>query len=74
MIKEPGMFKRRSKNGYGLTVKGIEQKTLVYGEKTLMTEFLLRKKQLAASAYSPSRADRISCERPNSSFDRTGRI
>jgi len=37
------MFKRHSDSGYRLALKGIEQKTLVYGEKTLMTEFLLRK-------------------------------
>jgi len=37
------MFVRHSKSGYHLALKGIEQKTLVYGEKTLMTEFLLRK-------------------------------
>jgi len=37
------MFGRHSKSGYHLALKGIEQKTLVYGEKTLMTEFLLRK-------------------------------
>ena len=37
------MFERHSESGYRLVLKGIEQKTLVYGEKTLMTEFLLRK-------------------------------
>ena len=37
------MFKRCSKGGYCHIIKGIEQKTLVYGEKTLMTKFLLRK-------------------------------
>ena len=37
------MFKRHSEYGYHLALMGIEQKTLVYGEKTLMTEFLLRK-------------------------------
>ena len=37
------MFEKHSKNGYHLALIGIEQKTLVYGEKTLMTEFLLKK-------------------------------
>ena len=37
------MFEKHSGSGYRLAIKGIEQKTLVYGEKTLMTEFLLRK-------------------------------
>ena len=37
------MFQKYSKDGYVLAVPGIERKTLVYGEKTLMTEFLLKK-------------------------------
>jgi quercetin dioxygenase-like cupin family protein len=37
------MFEKHSEGGYCFAVNGIEQKTLVYGEKTLMTEFLLRK-------------------------------
>ena len=37
------MFERHSESGYHLALMGIEQKTLVYGEKTLMTEFLLKK-------------------------------
>jgi quercetin dioxygenase-like cupin family protein len=37
------MFNRHGKTGYHLAIEGIEQKTLVYGEKTLMTEFLLKK-------------------------------
>ena len=37
------MFQKQSESGYHLALEGIEQKTLVYGEKTLMTEFLLRK-------------------------------
>ena len=37
------MFERHSESGYHLAFMGIEQKTLVYGEKTLMTEFLLKK-------------------------------
>jgi quercetin dioxygenase-like cupin family protein len=37
------MFKKQSKGGYTVVLEGIERKTLVYGEKTLMTEFLLKK-------------------------------
>ncbi len=37
------MFQKSSESGYTLAIPGIEQKTLVYGEKTLMTEFLLKK-------------------------------
>lgn len=37
------MFEKHSESGYRFASKGIEQKTLVYGRKTLMTEFLLRK-------------------------------
>src|ERR1039458_3071766 len=37
------MFEKRSDRGYRPALDGIERKTLVHGEKTLMTEFLLRK-------------------------------
>jgi len=37
------MFQKHSKSGYTTAVPGIEQKTLVYGEQTLMAEFLLKK-------------------------------
>lgn len=37
------MFQKDAKEGYTVAVLGIEQKTLVYGEKTLMTEFLMKK-------------------------------
>jgi quercetin dioxygenase-like cupin family protein len=37
------MFEKHGKGGYRQAVEGIEQKTLVYGAKTLMMEFLLRK-------------------------------
>jgi quercetin dioxygenase-like cupin family protein len=37
------MFTQKSGHDYLSKVQGIEQKTLVYGEKTLMTEFLLKK-------------------------------
>jgi quercetin dioxygenase-like cupin family protein len=37
------MFEKHSEVGYMRAVDGVEQKTLVYGEKTLMTEFRLHK-------------------------------
>ena len=37
------MFERRSPNGYKQALEGIAQKTLVYGDKTLMAEFRLQK-------------------------------
>lgn len=36
------MFERHTDEGYSSPLDGIEQKTLVYGDKTLLTEFLLR--------------------------------
>lgn len=36
------MFEQRSDTGYQPALEGIERKTLVYGERTLMTEFRLR--------------------------------
>lgn len=36
------MFEKQSEVGYTRAVDGIEQKTLVYGEKTLMAEFRLK--------------------------------
>ena len=40
------MFQNHSEDGYRLILDGIHQKTLVYGEKTLMAEFLLKKGSL----------------------------
>ena len=37
------MLEKHSESGYRLAIKGIERKTLVYGEKTLMAKFLLWK-------------------------------
>ncbi len=37
------MFYKKSADGYEMRINGIEQKTLVHGEKTLLGEFLLRK-------------------------------
>ncbi len=37
------MFTKVSNKGYKTPIQGIKQKTLVYGEKTLMTKFRLTK-------------------------------
>lgn len=37
------MFNKHSDSGYASPMDGIQQKTLVHGAKTLMTEFRLRK-------------------------------
>ena len=37
------MFSKHSKAGYKETLKGVRQKTLVFGSRTLMTEFVLSK-------------------------------
>jgi quercetin dioxygenase-like cupin family protein len=37
------MFNKYSRKGYSRPLDGIEQKTLVHGEKTLMAEFRLAK-------------------------------
>ncbi|MCM0083881.1 cupin domain-containing protein [Geomonas sp. Red32] len=36
------MFEQQTSDGYSRPVEGIEQKTLVYGDQTLMVEFVLR--------------------------------
>jgi len=41
------MFQKHSEKGYTVAIPGISQKTLVYGERTLMTEFLLKKGRFA---------------------------
>ena len=37
------MFEKRSDRGYRPALDGIERKTLVYGDRTLLAEFLLRR-------------------------------
>lgn len=37
------MFLKAGNDGYHSPIEGISQKTLVYGDKTLMTEFRLKK-------------------------------
>jgi quercetin dioxygenase-like cupin family protein len=41
--KGVSMFQKHNPSGYTCPVPGIERKTLVYGERTLMTQFLLKK-------------------------------
>lgn len=38
------MFYKRCTDGYKKPIDGIEQKTLVYGEKSLLTEFRMKAK------------------------------
>ncbi len=46
------MFYKRNPEGYKQVLEGIELKTLVYGDKTLFTEFLLKKgRQLPGHAH-----------------------
>ena len=40
------MYGKKSTQGYTEALEGIRRKTLVYGDKTLMTEFLLEKGRL----------------------------
>lgn len=47
------MFARSCDFGYIPVVLGIRRKTLVYGEKTLMTEFILEKGAVLASHRHP---------------------
>ena len=47
------MFAKTSKSGYIPAAPGIRRKTLVYGDKTLMTEFLLEKGTLLANHSHP---------------------
>ena len=36
------MFTKHSSEGYSIPIQGINMKTLCYGDRTLMTEFLLK--------------------------------
>ena len=47
------MFAKAQKSGYIPAAPGIRRKTLVYGDKTLMTEFLLDKGTLLANHSHP---------------------
>lgn len=46
MREASALFAKKSGDGYIAAVEGIKRKTLVYGEKTLMTEFILEKGRL----------------------------
>ena len=48
------MFNQQSKDGYHSRIKGINQKTLVYGEKTLLTEFQFAKGSTVPSHFHPN--------------------
>jgi quercetin dioxygenase-like cupin family protein len=48
------MFYKKSDVGYHSRVKGIDQKTLVYGEKTLLTEFRLAKGSFITKHFHPN--------------------
>jgi len=47
------LFRNKSSNGYITVLDGIKRKTLVYGEKTLMTEFILEKGKILPSHSHP---------------------
>ena len=47
------MFEKRSDIGYVSPVEGIKRKTLVYGERTLMCEFVLKKDTAMAEHSHP---------------------
>lgn len=47
------MFKKHGKEGYTTAVPGIEMKTLVHGDKTLMVEFRLKKGSLLPNHLHP---------------------
>lgn len=47
------MFASKSEQGYISVVDGIKRKTLVYGERTLMTEFLLEKGKILPAHRHP---------------------
>ena len=46
-------FMERSAHGYGDPLPGIQQKTLVFGERTLMAEFRLKKDSLLPNHAHP---------------------
>jgi hypothetical protein len=52
------MFYKKSDEGYKEALEGIRLKTLVYGEKTLMSEFRIdREKRFPCTAIRTNRAD-----------------
>jgi quercetin dioxygenase-like cupin family protein len=51
--RESVMFYKKSDEGYHSRIQGIDQKTLVYGEKTLLTEFRLARGSLVPKHSHP---------------------
>ena len=47
------MFYKRANSGYKDVLPGIQLKTLVYGEKTLLTEFKLKKGAILPRHHHP---------------------
>lgn len=47
------MFLKKSNDAFHSPIEGIEQKTLVYGEKTLMTKFRLKKGSILPRHHHP---------------------
>ena len=47
------MFEKRSDAGYRPVLDGVDRKTLVHGEKTLMTEFRLRQGAVLPCHFHP---------------------
>ncbi|MEE9910637.1 MAG: cupin domain-containing protein [Deltaproteobacteria bacterium] len=48
------MFYQKSDDGYHSRIKGIDQKTLVYGERTLLAEFHLKKGSVVPAHAHPN--------------------
>ena len=47
------MFQKHSKEGYIKALPGVNRKTLVYGEKTLLAEFILTKGSMISEHAHP---------------------
>jgi len=47
------MFEKHSDSGFCTVAEGIERKTLVHGDKTLMTKFLLKKGSIVPRHANP---------------------
>jgi D-Tyr-tRNAtyr deacylase len=64
------MYNKNSRDGYRSTIKGIKQKTLVYGQNTLMAEIKMLKGDPNSNAPAPSRADRVFGDWQNTTNDK----
>ena len=47
------MFSKRDDQGYIIMIEGIKRKTLVYGVKTLLTEFILAEGKILPKHFHP---------------------